>query len=243
MLDYELLCLIKTYFGGIGSITCYQAVCVYSVVGLDSINVIITHFNKYPLQSNKFVYFLLLCEVIKFSDSHLMKFIHTKSTEPSLIDYLKVKYSDYPALIEKYFDNRKDLDSNWILGFLQSNAKFINKVTVNEFGVKTLQHKFLMSSINYSDLMLFNFIAEHIGCTDYINRVSNTIYHEMSIENLETLNNVVIPFFQTHQIYGSLYLDFQVFSNDVFIANLVNKRVLLESDLAKCNNILNSRKK
>ena len=51
--DYDLLCQIKDYFGG-GSITKHgNTTLQYTIKSLKDLNIIISHFDKYPLISQK----------------------------------------------------------------------------------------------------------------------------------------------------------------------------------------------
>lgn len=52
--DMDLLYKIQAFFGGIGSVTSTKSVARFAVYGLKDItNVILKHFNNYPLQSAK----------------------------------------------------------------------------------------------------------------------------------------------------------------------------------------------
>lgn len=58
--DYDLLCKIKDYFG-VGSITKHGCTTLqYTVKYLQNLSVIISHFDKYPLISQKWADYELL---------------------------------------------------------------------------------------------------------------------------------------------------------------------------------------
>ncbi len=56
--DLALLSDLQSYFGGVGTITTTARVARYSIVGHnDIINLVLPHFNKFPLQSVKLIDF------------------------------------------------------------------------------------------------------------------------------------------------------------------------------------------
>jgi LAGLIDADG endonuclease len=73
--DYDLLCQIKDYFG-VGSITKHGSTTLqYTVKSLQNLSIIISHFYKYPLISQKradFELFKLAVSLLK-NKQHLTK--------------------------------------------------------------------------------------------------------------------------------------------------------------------------
>lgn len=58
--DYYLLCYIKDYFG-VGSITKHESTTLqYMIKSLKNLSIIISHFDKYPLISQKWADYELL---------------------------------------------------------------------------------------------------------------------------------------------------------------------------------------
>lgn len=96
----ELLNQIKNYFNGVGSITIHKNRCVYMVNGFSNIiNVIIPHFDKYPLKTKKLGDYLLfknaVLNIIK-DKKHL--------TLPGIKELLSIKASMNKGLsLKKFF--------------------------------------------------------------------------------------------------------------------------------------------
>ncbi|HLT42957.1 MAG TPA: LAGLIDADG family homing endonuclease [Sphingobacteriaceae bacterium] len=60
----KLLEKVKEYFGGVGSISTSGNMLFYEISSLITLPVVIKHFDKYPLQTTKFVYYKLWCIII-----------------------------------------------------------------------------------------------------------------------------------------------------------------------------------
>ena len=86
-IDLPLLYKIQSFFGGIGSVTVHGKMASFRVSKLsDIINVIIPHFNQYPLQSAKFIDFQLWKKCVRFiknkdhlTEDGLHKILYLKS--------------------------------------------------------------------------------------------------------------------------------------------------------------------
>jgi len=51
--DINILYTIQNFFNGIGNITIYKDTCYYQVVSIKDLLIIVEHFNKYNLQTQK----------------------------------------------------------------------------------------------------------------------------------------------------------------------------------------------
>lgn len=58
-LNYKLLEQIKEYFGGLGSISRSGNMYYYEISSINSLIIVRKHFEQYPIQTTKFVYFKL----------------------------------------------------------------------------------------------------------------------------------------------------------------------------------------
>jgi hypothetical protein len=67
-LNLELLKKIQEFFGGVGSISKSGMMYYYEVSSLNALVNVRNHFNKFPLQTTKFVHFQLWCQVMDIFD-------------------------------------------------------------------------------------------------------------------------------------------------------------------------------
>lgn len=74
-LNYKLLEQIKEYFGGVGSISRSGKMYYSEISSINSLRIVRKHFEQYPLQTTKFVYFKLWCQVMDIIEKkeHLTK--------------------------------------------------------------------------------------------------------------------------------------------------------------------------
>ena len=63
-LNLELLEQIKEYFGGVGSISKSGNMYMYEISSIKSLLSVRKHFEEYPLQTTKYVHFILWCQVM-----------------------------------------------------------------------------------------------------------------------------------------------------------------------------------
>ena len=84
--NYQMLSLIKAYFGGIGHINIVSGTYNYHVMGLKNCLKFKNHFINYPLMTYKLVYFKLWVEILDImsknqhlTESGLLKIVSIKS--------------------------------------------------------------------------------------------------------------------------------------------------------------------
>jgi hypothetical protein len=131
--DKDLLLNIKSFFSEIGSVTYSKNVAIYRVQKLHDINnIIIPHFNKYLLITQKQSDFLLFKDIVYliFNKQHLnkeglVKILSLKaSLNKGLSDSLITFFPDITK-VERYKINAtKHIDYNWLAGFVSGEGYF-----------------------------------------------------------------------------------------------------------------------
>jgi len=140
--DIEILYKLKAYFNNVGDIVTTNYYVSYRVTKLsDIINVIIPHFNGYPLQSTKLVSYYLFCAVanIMSNNDHLTlkgykEILLYKALKKGLnAAIFKVKeFSDIIPFDTSNIiinDNLK-LNPNYIAGFVAADGSFFYFKTI-----------------------------------------------------------------------------------------------------------------
>lgn len=133
-LNLKLLEQVKEYFGGVGSISRSGNMCYYEISSIKSLLNVRKHFEEYPLQTTKYVYFILWCQVMDIIEKkeHLTKLgfnkvlsiksLFPKGLSAKLLEvYSKEKI--LPIAKPIFEPSVQKLNPNWIAGFVQAVKK------------------------------------------------------------------------------------------------------------------------
>jgi len=230
--DKDLLLQIKSFFDEIGSIyTINNKTVLYQVRNLNAItNVIIPHFNKYPLITQKQSDYLLFKQIVELMDKgeHL--------TKEGLIKIVNLKASLNKGLSNKLIicfpkvkmerlkiDSPIFIDYNWIAGFFTGEGCFsvgIYKSNAHKIGYGTILR--IAISQHSRDKLLMNSLKKTLECGTIYKDHNNAVV--LIIYRLKDIYSKIIPLFNKYNIQGIKALDFQDFCK---IAKLVNEKAHL----------------
>jgi hypothetical protein len=218
--DTLILELIKSYFGGIGTISPQNKESVqYRVGSLKNINEkIIPHFDKYPLISKKQADFILFKQIINLMNHKehltlegLQKILAIKgSLNLGLSDEIKTNFPNIKTVERPLVPKINEIDPNWISGFTSGEGCFhvrIKNSTKYKLGVQ-VSLLFKISQHERDKELMKNFI-------DYFNCGSiskNSTWIDYTVVKQEDLVFKIIPFFDKYQIVGVKlqdYIDFK----------------------------------
>uniref|UniRef100_UPI0022FD461E hypothetical protein n=1 Tax=Drechslerella dactyloides TaxID=74499 RepID=UPI0022FD461E len=222
--DIALLYKIQQFFDNIGNINVSNNSVSFNVTNIKDIkNVIIPHFIKYPLLSNKLIDFKLWQECIELlynkehlTESGLNKLISLKSAlNLGLSDNLKDAFPNVVPIERPTYsiDLSKKLESGWVSGFTDGEGYFgveISKSSNSKSGY-SVQLKFVITQ-NIRDLLLLESLIKYFNCGNLIidSRKSNSgVYYRVT--SFKDINEKIIPFFIKHPLVGQKYLDFDNF--------------------------------
>lgn len=217
--DLVVLELIKSYFGETGNILKQGKDSVqYRVASLkDLTNVIIPHFNKYPLITQKKADFILFKKVVDLMNNKehltlegLQKIIAFKaSLNLGLSDELKGAFPDIVPIERSLVQDQKILDPYWLAGFTSGEGCFsvrIKKSSNFRLGFQVLL-TFKLGQ-HFRDDQLMRSLIEYLGCGNVYND-SKTL--EFIVTKYKDLADKVVPFFEIYKIEGVKFQDFQDF--------------------------------
>lgn len=134
--DLDLLKDIQAFFGGKGTITFNRKAARYSMVGINDINnIIIPHFNNYPLQGSKLMNYVLWTKCI---DLMLKKEHLTQKGLEQIVSIKSQMNFGGSGLLDSYFPEAKscfaekpvleinnlELDPHWVSGFFAAEGSF-----------------------------------------------------------------------------------------------------------------------
>jgi hypothetical protein len=211
--DLALLESIKTNLGvGNLSRTGEKAV-IYAVDSIKEIPVIISHFDKYPLLTQKLSDYLIFkkCFDIIKQGNHL--------TEKGLLEIISLKSNlnlGLPVKLKKAFPNVTEVNKVvykfngipnpfWISGFTIGEGSF-------QVVVRNPNHEILTRfsiHLHIRDLEVLKAISTYFTKFKTEKKVTLTEKSaQLQISKFSDINNVIIPFFNKHPILGMKSLDF-----------------------------------
>jgi hypothetical protein len=234
--DLELLKSIKAFFKGVGKINrngrdAYQ----YRVYSMKDLAVIIAHFDKYPLISQKQIDYILFKQIFELisrkehlTTEGLKKIVSIRaSLNLGLSDSLKVAFPNIIPVSRPQVKLQKIPNPNWLAGFISGEGCFL----VNLF--KSLSCKFgfqvkleFSVSQNSRDSELLGSFSSYLGCGNVsLSSTANAV--NFRVTGIADLTDKILPFFFKYPIEGVKAKDFDDFCK---VAELMRSKVHLTSD-------------
>lgn len=227
--DKNLLLQIKNFFNNLGTISIYKNSVRYSVRNIKEIvEVIIPHFEKYPLISQKQNDFLIWKDIIKLmckkehlNKEGLIKIINLRaSLNRGLTDKLIKSFPIIVKVIKPKSIIPKNIDYNWLAGFFSGEGCFhvyVGKSLNSKTGYRV--HLLLYINQHSKDEFLINLFKSIFGCGYNFNHSSGNA-KVFSVTKFKDIYIKIIPFFNKYKIEGVKHLDFKDFCK---VAELMNK--------------------
>jgi hypothetical protein len=222
--DMDLLNKIKLYFN-VGGITRLGEESIqYRVSALKDLNVIIDHYEKYPLLTYKQSDFLLFKEVVELikqgkhlTSEGLNKIISIKASlnSQTISDKLRQSFPQIiPALISKTQD-KKIKSLHWLAGFTDAEGCFfiaIKKSQLSKLG-ETVWLRFILTQ-HLRDKELIESLMSTLSCGRYITKSG---YGEFIVEKFSDINEKILPIFEKFQLHGIKSKEFYDFKEAALI--------------------------
>ena len=235
--DRALLLLIQNYFGGIGYISKIndKSTVEFRVSDITSLNnIIIPHFEKYTLITNKYKDFIIFKQIVslmlenKHTNLEGLKEIleYRASLNWGLSESLKESFpSVVPVKRVEIKDNiLSNLSSDWLAGFSAGESNFF--ITIS--GTKVwLRFSIAQDS---RDILLLKSLVEFFNC-GYVSQYQNRKVCEFIVTKINDIIIYIIPFFEKYKIEGSKYKDYVNFKEAATL--IKNKEHLTEKGLNK----------
>ena len=240
--DRSLVLKIQEYFGGIGLVSNpnNNSTVEFRVHALKDItNVIIPHFDNYPLLTKKYSDYVLFKNVINLmlEKQHtnlkgIQKIINTRaSMNWGLSDQLKKAFPNtIPIIKEQRVINYNILvhSKKWIAGFSTGESNFyiaINKSKTTESIYASLRFSIAQ---DLRDIALLESLVGFFKC-GYVVRYEKRSIAEFVVTRIDDIINHVIPLFEEYNIAGSKYSNYCSFKRAALMVK--NKEHLKENGL------------
>ena len=230
------LILMKKFkeFFNVGFISKSGNMYLYQVISQNDLYIIRKHFEQYPLQSTKLIYFKLWCKVMDImkNKEHLtkegfLKILEIKSIFPKGLSILVKKYyTNIPKFIipeSEFYSNPKiePLNGYWIAGFVNRDGSFGLNYLKNKNKLGYGCNPSFRITQHLRNLILLNRIAYTLKCGDIKPPYSNRDRTEFFVTKLKNLTEIIIPFFNKYTLWGPKSIDFQDFCEGI---ELINKK-------------------
>ena len=240
--DEVLLRRIQAYFGGAGKLVKKSNSIIYSVNSIkDLVNVILPHFDNYPLLTKKRADYLLFKEAVLFmkDKKHLtlsqeivnIRASINKGILPGSI--LAQEFTTSPVIKPKV-ETPQSLNPYWIAGFSDAEGCFFIEITKNSKIITGYAVSLLFKiSQHKRDLALLNKILEYFSCGAIYNNSENVAaFHCKKLSDIQTK---IFPFFNQYSLQGEKLLEYNDFCKAFSI--IANKEHLTEEGLLKLKGI------
>lgn len=223
--DIKLLEAVRDYFGVGEIIKDREDSIVYIVRSIKYIhNIILPHFDKYPLKTQKYADYLLWRDIVikmrngeHLTNDGIKEIINIRaSLNLGLSDTLKSSFPEAVAVARPHYvilplDSSSHNDCEWVAGFTSGEGSFNVKVKESvrsKVGFQTFMHFCITQHSRDSELMesLINFF----GCGQYSLRGKGNIpAGDYTCVKFSDISDKIIPFFQKHKIIGVKHSDLQ----------------------------------
>jgi len=217
--DEYLLLQLQNYFGGIGSLSRQNNAVKYSIAGIKDLNsIIIPHFDKYKLLTQKgadFILFKRIIEIMK-NNGHLTldglyQIINIKaSMNFGLKNNFKKEFSQIQITpVERQIIITKNIPNpNWLSGFTTGEGNFqvwIAESKSNKVGYQ-VQLMFRIGQ-HERDIKLMELLTKYLSAGK-LYKNSKEPFVTLTIYKLTDIKKIIIPFFEQNPLYGVKHLDF-----------------------------------
>ena len=232
-----LLVLIQNYFQDIGYISKInnKSTVEFRVSDITSLkNIILPHFDKYPLLTNKYQDFIIFKQIVLLMSEN--KHTNLEGLKEILEQRASLNWGLPKSLQESFpsivgvkiiiVDNNmlNNICSEWIAGFSSGESNFYITISGNKVWLR------FSVAQDSRDLLLLNNLVRIFNC-GYVAQYKNREVGEFIVTKIDDIIVHIIPFFEKYQIKGTKYNDYLKFKEAAVL--LKNKEHLTEKGLNK----------
>ena len=239
--DKALVENLKNYFG-VGTVTARGSDCIqYWVGSLKDLQVIVHHFDNYPLISQKWSDYQLFKQVVDLMKGRehltmegLQKIVSIKAVlNKGLPDNLKAAFSDIVPAIRPQVMSKIILNPYWISGFVSGEGCFYLVLKKSSKG-GSVGFRFLVTQ-HIRDAELLKSLVNYLGCGKYSIRPLRPMYGDYLVTKLNDIKDKIIPFFDKYPIQGVKFSDFSDLKKVMLLRE--NNNALTKEELEKIKQI------
>ena len=201
----------------------------------DLINVIIPHFDKYPLITQKRADFLLFKSALFFmaKKEHItikgLQYIMNirASLNKGLTDILMNNFPNTIPVAKPSVALPKIIEPNWLLGFIEGESCFYIGITKNEKSKAKYYVSLLFKITQHTrDIELLRKIAEYFDCGTIQEDKTKKIVN-LQCRKFSDIESIILPFLAKYSLQGSKSLDYRDFCK---VVKFINNKSHLTSE-------------
>ena len=178
----------------------------YCVKSSKDLSKIISHFDKYPLLTQKQADFELFKKAFFKNKEHLTgdgftEILSVRATmNLGLPEELKIAFPNIIPALRPVVIAKNIKDPNWVAGFVSADGTFI--ISIYNRDIKTRSAVRLMFKITQHsrDEALLKSLVNSLGCGRYYAASSSYNQGEFVVSNLSDVTGKIIPFFDKYPI-------------------------------------------
>lgn len=235
--DLSLLKQIQSFFG-IGTVKLRtragKRTAIYSVQSLKNLTfIIIPHFKKYTLLTQKKADFELFCSIVDLMNKKeylhfegITKIISIRSSmNLGLSKALKTAFPNIVPVIRPIIQSQIINNPKWLVGFVDGEGCYYIKMKKNKSTVSQISLTFSISQ--HSRDSSLNIIKDFFECGIIENISTRPNSVNFVVRKLSDLSEKIIPFFEENYLLGTKLFDYQDFCK---VAFLMKKKAHLKQD-------------
>ena len=225
--DRALIQSIQEFFGGIGYISKPNntSTVEFRVTNIKNIvDVIIPHFDNYPLITKKYSDYILFKQIIllMLNKEHntyegVQKIINIKaSLNLGLSNDLKKAFPNTVPVSKSDYLFKGIIKPSWLAGFATGESNFF--ITVQNSKTKSGLAVSLRFSISQHsrDFLLLNKFINFFGC-GYVVKYEKRTVCEFIVTKIDHIIEYIIPYFEKYPVVGSKHLNYLNFKRAAYI--------------------------
>jgi hypothetical protein len=242
--DIDLLKRIKGFFN-VGEIyDDEKESCNYMVRSVKDLAVIIDHFDKYPLITQKQADYILFKQALELinrkehlTSEGLQKIVNIRaSMNNGLTEVLTESFLNTTSIPRPLVLNSEIKDPNWLAGFTVGEGCFYVKISKSKTKLgEAVQLIFQITQHTRDELLLFNF-KNYLGCGKYY-AITGKDFGDFRVSRISDITEKIIPFFTKYCLQGAKSKDFEDFCKVVYLmekkAHLTLQNKVLRKKLEK----------
>lgn len=215
--DRQLLEEIREFFEGVGSITSTEDRASYIVRSVSELEIIVKHFDNYPLLSKKYLDFVLFKSVIniikegKITLAEISRIVAIKaSMNKGLSDKLKNSFPDIIPAERPQADNVLIPNPNWLVGFIEGEGCFFIDIakSTGKLGER-VQLTFQITQ-HTRDIILLQSIISFLG-SGRIKEFSGKNFVNVIISKFSGIDEIILPLLEKYPLRGHKLLNYKDF--------------------------------
>lgn len=238
--DLNVLYLIQKFFG-VGKIYHHISIeeATFRVSSINELDVIIRHFDMYPLLTQKLSDFLLfkkILEIIKLKEhlklEGILKIANIKASMNTKTEVVDLPLTDVPITLPSLpLITISNINPYWLVGFTSGDGCFSVSVIKSKAKLgETSWIRFILTQ-HSRDETLMKVIADYLGWRLLIHRIrkinkdSKATY--LVVQRLSDIIKIIIPIFDKYLLEGLKVKDYEDFKK---VALLMDKKAHLTKE-------------